>query len=112
MTEARIRTAGITQAPKGQEAGIRLAAFRARATQPVHDRMIHVPAGRLVERATDVAYHTAPVEADPAWLASAGEPRLLAGMPAEIYLKGSERAPLQYLAEPVAQVMPRATRER
>jgi hypothetical protein len=33
-------------------------------------------------------------------------------MPAEVYIKGEERTPLQYLVEPVSQVLRRAGRER
>jgi enoyl-CoA hydratase len=35
-----------------------------------------------------------------------------AAMPAEVYNKGEERTPLQYLVEPVTQVLRRAARER
>jgi multidrug efflux pump subunit AcrA (membrane-fusion protein) len=48
----------------------------------------------------------------PASLAQAGEIKLQAGMPAEVYIKGEERTPLQYLLEPVTQVLRRAGRER
>jgi len=112
VTEARIRTEDINQVHRGQEADIRFTAFRARTTQLVHGKVIYVSADRLVDRATNVPYYTALVEADPASLSSAGELKLLAGMPAEIYVKGAERTPLQYLAEPVTQVMRRAARER
>jgi hypothetical protein len=37
--------------------------------------------------------------------------KLQAGMPAEVYLRGEERTPLQYLVEPVTQVLRRAGRE-
>ena len=43
---------------------------------------------------------------------TAGDLKLLAGMPAEVYIKGEERTPLQYLVEPVTQVLRRAARER
>ena len=33
-------------------------------------------------------------------------------MPAEVYIDGEERTPLQYLLEPVTQVLRRAARER
>ena len=33
-------------------------------------------------------------------------------MPAEVYIKGEERTPLQYLLEPVTQVLDRGARER
>jgi HlyD family secretion protein len=52
------------------------------------------------------------VEADPASLATAGDLKLLAGMPAEIYIQGEERTPLQYLIEPITQVLRHAARER
>ena len=112
LTEARIRTEDINRVHKGQEADIRFTAFNARTTQLVHGKLVYVSADRLVDRATNVPYYTALVEADPASLASAGDLKLLAGMPAEVYVKGEERTPLQYLAEPVTQVLRRAARER
>jgi HlyD family secretion protein len=112
LTEARIRTEDINRVHKGQEADIRFTAFKARTTQLVHGKLVYVSADRLVDRVTNVPYYTALVEADPASLASAGDLKLLAGMPAEVYVKGEERTPLQYLAEPVTQVMRRAARER
>ena len=63
---------------------------------------------RLVDRATNQPYYVALVEADPASLAQAGELKLQAGMPAEVYIKGEQRTPLQYLVEPVTQVLRRA----
>lgn len=42
----------------------------------------------------------------------AGEVKLQAGMPAGVFIKGEARTPLQYLAEPVTQVLQRAGRER
>ena len=67
---------------------------------------------RLVDRATNAPYYSVLVEADPASLAAAGDLKLLAGMPAEIYLQGDERTALQYLLEPITQVLRRAARER
>lgn len=52
------------------------------------------------------------IEADPESLKTAGDLKLQAGMPAEVYIKGEERTPLQYLIEPVTQVLDRAARER
>jgi HlyD family secretion protein len=112
LTEARIRTEDINRIQRGQAADIRFTAFKSRTTQLVQGKLVYVSADRLVDRATNVAYYSALVEADPASLASAGDLKLLAGMPAEVYIKGEERTPLQYLAEPVTQVLRRAARER
>ena len=50
--------------------------------------------------------------ANAASLARSGEMKLQAGMPAEVYVKGGERTALQYLLEPVTDVVRRAGRER
>ncbi len=52
------------------------------------------------------------VEADAKSLAHAGEIKLQAGMLAEVFIKGEQRTPLQYLVEPVTQVLRRAGREQ
>jgi epimerase transport system membrane fusion protein len=74
--------------------------------------VFYVAADRTLDLATNQAYYVALIEADPASLAKAGEVKLQAGMPAEVYIKGEERTPLQYLVEPVTQVLRRAGRER
>jgi HlyD family secretion protein len=112
VTEARIRPEDINRIHRGQAADIRFTAFKYHTTQMVHGTVIYVSADRLVDRASNQAYYIALVEADAASLASAGNLKLLAGMPAEVYIKGEERTPLQYLVEPVSQVLLHAGRER
>jgi HlyD family secretion protein len=112
VTDARIRTEDIGRIHRGQAADIRFTAFTYRTTQLVRGKVVYVSADRLIDRATHVPYYSVQVEADPASLARAGDLKLMAGMPAEIYIKGDERTPLQYLVEPVTQVLRRAVRER
>jgi HlyD family secretion protein len=112
VTDARIRTEDIGRIHRGQAADIRFTAFTYRTTQLVRGKVVYVSADRLIDRATHVPYYSVLVEADPASLATAGDLKLMAGMPAEIYIKGDERTPLQYLVEPVTQVLRRAVRER
>ena len=96
----------------GQRADIRYTAFKVRTTPLVNGTVFYVAPDRTLDRATNQAYYVALVEADAASLAQAGGVPLQAGMPAEVYLKGEERTPLQYLIWPVAQVLRRAARER
>jgi membrane fusion protein, epimerase transport system len=112
VTEARIHTEDINRIHRGQPADIRFTAFKYRTTRLVHGKVIYVSADRLVDRATNVPYFQVQVEADAASLEEAGGLKLLAGMPAEIYIVGEERTPLQYLMEPVTQVLQHAARER
>jgi epimerase transport system membrane fusion protein len=112
VVEAHIRTEDVSRVQQGQAADIRFTAFKYRTTRLVAGKVFYVGADRTVDRATNQAYYVALVEADAASLAQAGEVKLQAGMPADVYIKGEERTPLQYLVEPVTQVLRRAGRER
>ena len=73
--------------------------------------MAHVSPDRLVDPATRNASYNVLIEVDPISLASAGSPKLQAGMPAEVYIAGEERMPLMYLLEPVTDLLRRSARE-
>ena len=112
VVEAHIRTEDVTRVQQGQAAEIRFTAFKYRTSKLVAGKVFYVAADRTVDRATNQAYYVALIEADATSLAQSGETKLQAGMPAEVYIKGEERTPLQYLDEPVTQVLRRAGRER
>ena len=112
LVEAHIRTEDVSRVVQGQVAEIRFSAFKYRTTRLVQGKVFYVSADRLVDRATNQPYYVAMVEADPASLARAEDIKLLAGMPAEVYIKGETRTPLQYLVEPVTQLLRHAGRER
>ena len=112
VVEAHIRTEDVGRVHQGQPADIRFTAFKYRTTRLVGGQVIYVAPDRTLDRNTNQAYYVALVEADAASLAQAGEIKLQAGMPAEVYLNGEQRTPLQYLIEPVTQVLRHAGRER
>lgn len=112
VVEAHIRTEDVSRVQQGQPADIRFTAFKYRTTRLVQGKVFYVAADRTLDRQTNQAYYVALIEADPASLAKAGEVKLQAGMPADVYITGEERTPLQYLVEPVTQVLRRAGRER
>ncbi len=112
VTEARIRPEDVNRVQPGQPAEIRFTAFKYRTTLLVRGTVVYISADRLVDRATNTPYYSVLVEADPSSLKTAGELKLQAGMPAEVYINGEQRTPLQYLVEPVTQVLRRAARER
>jgi len=112
VVEAHVRTEDVSRVQQDQPADIRFTAFKSRTTPLVQGKVFYVAADRTIDHATSQAYYVVLVEVDPASMASAGDVKLQAGMPAEVYLKGEERTPLQYLAEPVTQVLRRAGRER
>ncbi len=112
VVEARIRTEDVMRVQQGQAAEIRFTAFNSRTTRMVDGKVFYVAPDRSVDKNSNQAFYVAQVEADPASLAQAGEMKLQAGMPAEVFINGEKRTPLQYLAEPVTEVLRRAGRER
>jgi HlyD family type I secretion membrane fusion protein len=111
VVEAHVRTEDINLVHQGQVADIRFTAFNRRITRLVSGRVVYVAADRVVDPATNQAYYVALIETDSASLKEAGDLKLQAGMPAEVYLKGEERTALEYLLEPVTVVLNRAGRE-
>ena len=112
LIEARVRTEDINRVRREQPADVRLTAFQYRTTHLVHGKVVYVSGDRLVERVSNIPYYSVLVEADPASLSEAGDLKLLAGMPAEVYVTGETRTALQYLLEPILQVLRRSLRER
>ncbi|MGM9491344.1 HlyD family type I secretion periplasmic adaptor subunit [Ideonella sp. YS5] len=112
VVEAHVRTEDVSRVQQDQPAEIRFTAFNSRTTPLVQGKVFYVAADRTIDHATSQAFYVVQVEVDPASMARAGDVKLQAGMPAEVYLKGEERTPLQYLVEPVTQVLRRAGRER
>ena len=112
LTEARIHPEDINRVQLGQAASVRFTAFKYRSTRMVEGKVVYISADRLLDRGNNAPYYSVLVEADAAALVAAGDLKLQAGMPAEVYIRGEERTPLQYLVEPVTQVLRRAARER
>lgn len=116
VVEAQIHTQDIDRVQRGQPADLRFTAFKYRTTDIVRGIVTYVGADRQVQRDTGMPYYTVTIEVDPISVQQAVKERpdakLQAGMPAEVYLHGEERTPLEYLVEPVTQVMRLAARER
>jgi HlyD family type I secretion membrane fusion protein len=112
VVEAHLRTDEVSRVEQGQAADIRFTAFKYRTTRLVQGKVFYVAPDRTVDRNNGNTYYVALVEADAASLAQAEGVKLQAGMPAEVYIRGEQRTPLQYLLEPVTQVLRRAGRER
>jgi len=113
LVEARIRTEDVGRVHEGQHADLRFTAYQYRTSHLVAGTVRYISADRLVEPQTQQPYYTVQVavERDAVSRAIAGA-ELQAGMPAEVYLQGGERTPLQYLMEPITQILRHAGRER
>jgi membrane fusion protein, epimerase transport system len=109
--EARIRPEEIGHVHVGQHARVRFTAYKHRSTLLVNGRVSYVSGDRLDDPATHVPYYAVLIAADPRSLEAAGDLKLQAGMPAEVYIQGASQTPLQYLAEPITSTFRKAARQ-
>lgn len=112
VIEAMVRPEDIDHVRQGQGARIRFTAFSHRTTRMMEGTVTYVSADRLVDREAGSGYYLAHVETSPSALAEQPHVKLVAGMPAEVFIEGAQRTPLQYLVEPLVQGLARAGRER
>ena len=111
IIEALVRPEDINRVQRGQGAQMRVTAFAYRTTKLVDGEVKYISADRMVDRQSNAAFCVAHIEADASKLKKAGDLKLLAGMPVEVYIEGEQRTVLQYLMEPLL-VVRRAGRER
>jgi HlyD family type I secretion membrane fusion protein len=111
VVEARIRPEDISHVRAGSHAEIRLTAYPQRTTPLVHGTVTYVSADRLVEQQNGVPYYAVHVDVPPEALASAGNLKLQAGMPAEVFIRTDNRSAADYLFAPVTAYLRRAMRE-
>jgi HlyD family secretion protein len=111
VVEAHIRPEDVNHVSRGQRARVKFTAFKYRSTSMVEGRVTYVSADRLVDRATNMPYYAVSILADAASLKDAGELTMQAGMPAEVYIEGTEQTALQYMMEPITSTIRKAGRQ-
>ena len=112
LVEARLRPEDISFVRTGAHADVRLTAFRQRITPTVDGRVTYISADRLVDSATGAPYYLLHVRVSPEALEKAGNLKLQAGMPAEVFVQTSTRSALQYLLDPFLGFLQRSMREQ
>jgi HlyD family type I secretion membrane fusion protein len=111
IIEARIRPEDINHVRSGSEADIRLTAYKQRTTPLVQGTVSYVSGDRLVDPQTGAPYYIAHIGVPPGALADAGNLKLQAGMPAEVFIRTDERTAFDYLLAPVTSYLRRGMRE-
>jgi epimerase transport system membrane fusion protein len=111
IVEARLRPEDINYVRPGASADVRLTAYQQRTTPLVRGSVIYVSGDRLVEQASGAPYYVVQVDVPSEALAQAGNLKLQAGMPAEVFIRTDSRTTLDYLFAPVTAYLRRAMRE-
>ena len=115
VIEARVRPQDITNLQVGEAASVRLTALSQRVTPMASGKVIYVSADALPDDkrggySTNDQY-VARIRLDPVASGPLANFTPRPGMPAEVYIKTSERTFLQYLTKPIRDSMQRAFRE-
>jgi epimerase transport system membrane fusion protein len=109
--EARIRPEEIDHVFLDQRARVKITSFKYRTTSMLAGKVSYVSADRLVDRSNNMPYFSVTIVVDDATLQTASELKLQAGMPAEVYIEGVKRTPLEYVIEPVAATIRKAGKQ-
>ena len=111
VVEARLRPEDINHVRAGALADVKLTAFKQRTTPLVTGSVSYVSADRLQEAPNTPPYYLARIEIAERSLAEAGNLKLQAGMPAEVYIRTDSRTAVDYLVAPITDYLRRGMRE-
>ena len=111
IVESRINLEDIDDVRVGQEADVRLSAYKRRTTPLVVGRVSYVSADRLTSPDGTTSFYLTRVTVSREALAEAGDIALHPGMPAEVFIKTAERTALDYMLAPLTNVLRRSFRE-
>jgi len=111
IVEARLRPEDVNHVRQGSLADVRLTAYKQRATPLVEGKVTYVSGDRLTDSATGATFYVVHVNVPEDALAAAGNLRMQAGMPAEVYIRTDSRTAFDYLVSPVTAYFRRGMRE-
>lgn len=112
LVEARVRPEDISFVRLDAPADVRLTAFRQRITPTVEGKVSYISADRLVDKTNNTPYYVVHVRVSTEALRKAGDLKLQAGMPAEVFIQTTARNALQYLLDPILGFLQRSLREQ
>lgn len=115
LIEVRVRPQDIQNVKLGQAAIVRLTALKQRVTPMIEAKVVYVSADALPDDKSGAAarndVYVARVAPDPGAAANIQGFAPTPGMPAEVYIKTTDRTFLEYLLQPIRDSMSRAFRE-
>jgi HlyD family type I secretion membrane fusion protein len=111
IVEVPIRPQDIDNVSVGQDATVRLLAFKQRVTPLLTGRVTYISADSLEDKATRQPYFIAHIAAPKDEIAKLGDLKLVPGMQTEVMIATGHRTAFRYLIQPIVDSMNRAMRE-
>ncbi|WP_288431283.1 HlyD family type I secretion periplasmic adaptor subunit [uncultured Agrobacterium sp.] len=109
--EVQIAPKDIDQLQLGQEALLRMSSFNQRVTPEVNGHIVRIAPDLTVDQRTGQSYYLVRLVVNGGERAKLGGLALLPGMPAEAFIRTSERTALSYILKPLTDQITRAFRE-
>ncbi|QCI99417.1 HlyD family type I secretion periplasmic adaptor subunit [Agrobacterium larrymoorei] len=109
--EVQIAPKDIDQLQLGQEALLRMSSFNQRVTPEVNGHIVRIAPDLTVDQRTGQSYYLVRLVVNEGERAKLGGLALLPGMPAEAFIRTSERTALSYILKPLTDQITRAFRE-
>ncbi len=112
LVSARINPIHVDEVYPGQQVVVRFAALDSRTTPELFARVVTVSPDALTDEATGARYYKVEIRLDEGEMAKLPEGQtLVPGMPADAFIRTSDRTPLAYLVKPLAEYFNKAFRE-
>ena len=111
IIEAKVNVEDIDEMHLNMTADIRLSAYQQRSIQLLEGVVTYISADRLIDEVSRMPYYSVDIKVDSTLLDAADNVKLVAGMPAEVYIKTTERTLFDYLMAPITQSLRRGMRE-
>ena len=112
IVEIRIRPSDIDQLVLGQETRVRFPSFNRRTTDELHGVLSRIAADLTEDPQSRLSYYSGAVHVPESERAHLEGVKLVAGMPAEVFIKTGGRTLASYIVKPLSDQMQRALRER
>jgi HlyD family secretion protein len=112
VIEAQLSPQDIDQVRPGQTTHVRLSAFNQRTTPQLEGLVSYVSADLIRDKGTNASYYTVKVTLPVSERRRVADQKLVAGMPAEVFLQTTSRTMLSYLFKPITDQLARMFNER
>lgn len=109
--EIRIQPKDVDQILPGQAAVLRMSAFNQRTTPELNGHVSRIAADLTTDERSGLSYYVVRITVPPDELKKLDGLTLVPGMPAEAFIRTSDRTALSYLVKPLADQLDRAFRE-
>ena len=112
IVEAKVQPQDIDQVRIGQAAVMRFSNFNTRTTPEVNGEVTLVSADVTQDQRTGLSYYTVRIAVPPEEMARLEGPKLIPGMPVEVYIQTTIRTVVSYFVRPFQDQIAKAFREK